>query len=496
VTGSNNLAVSHAFLYNGVMHDLGTLGGTKSDALGINQKEQVVGVSYISGDSDYHAFLWTALSEMVDLNTLIDPAAGWVLTDATAINDVGQIVGQGYAGGQTRAFLLTPVPEPASWLLLTVAAAGLFALRAASRRAARLRIGLTPMRLRVTIRADARGPLATPGAAIGWLMPYFVAVFCASPSILRADVFDMPAGETSLQFVTVGDVGNAADATGYGAVNYPYQIAKYDVTNAQYAQFLNAKDPAGTNTLGLYNSGKFSGLPTLSGIAFIAANSPGNKYASLAGQENQPVTYVGWFDAIRFVNWLSNGQGNGDTETGSYTLGPLGPGAIPTNPGIARNSGATLYLPSENEWYKSAYYNSATSSYFLYPTSSNVAPAAAIPPGAVNSANYSNVVPHLTDVGAYVSSAGPYGTFDQGGDAFQWTETPAIGRVARGGSFQSIDVSRLASTTRPSNSETRELNDVGFRVAAAVPEPSTLVLFAIGLILVGTSRRVDGRTRH
>jgi probable HAF family extracellular repeat protein len=140
VTGSNNLTVFHAFLYDGVLHDLGTLGGTKSDALGINQKDQVVGFSYISGDSVTHAFLCTALSEMVDLNTLIDPAAGWVLTDAYAINDVGQIVGQGYAGGQTRAFLLTPVPEPSTFALAALGAAALYLARrvGAQRKAPRL----------------------------------------------------------------------------------------------------------------------------------------------------------------------------------------------------------------------------------------------------------------------------------------------------------------------------------------------------------------------
>ena len=88
------------------------------------------------------------------------------------------------------------------------------------------------------------------------------------------------------------------------------------------------------------------------------------------------MNYVTWYDAIRFANWLHNGQGSGDTETGAYTL--LG-NATPTpsnGPSITRNPGATWFLPSENEWYKAAYHNPAANSYSLYPTSSHTVPTA------------------------------------------------------------------------------------------------------------------------
>ena len=68
---------------------------------------------------------------------------------------------------------------------------------------------------------------------------------------LDADVFHMPAVETSLQFVTVGDPGNAPDTTGWGAVPYTYRIGQFDVTSAQYAAFLNAV--AKTDVYGLYS---------------------------------------------------------------------------------------------------------------------------------------------------------------------------------------------------------------------------------------------------
>jgi hypothetical protein len=57
----------------------------------------------------------------MDLNDLIDPRFGWELIQAIGINDAGQIVGQGRIGGETHAFLMTPVPEGSSFALVVAA---------------------------------------------------------------------------------------------------------------------------------------------------------------------------------------------------------------------------------------------------------------------------------------------------------------------------------------------------------------------------------------
>ena len=124
----------HAFLYDGgTMQDLGTLSGDDSSvAQAINDRGQVVGYAYNStGSSAPHAFLYSGGS-MMDLNNLIVPGSGWTLEEATGINDSGQICGYGmsppvYGVVEEHAFLLTPTPEPSTFVLLGAGAIGLLA---------------------------------------------------------------------------------------------------------------------------------------------------------------------------------------------------------------------------------------------------------------------------------------------------------------------------------------------------------------------------------
>jgi formylglycine-generating enzyme required for sulfatase activity len=229
-----------------------------------------------------------------------------------------------------------------------------------------------------------------------------------------------------MDWVTVGNAGNAADPlTGYGAVGYEYKIGKYEVTNAQYVAFLNAK--GASNSGAIYNS-------SMTSTGITQTGSSGNfSYSVTSGFENKPVVYVSWFDAARFANWMMNGQGSNDMETGAYTLNGATSGII------TANIGAQVYLPTEDEWYKAAYYSAANTSYSLYPNGQNTITTA--------DANYGNVVGSTTDVGSYSGDGSSYGTFDQGGNVWEWNDAVISGssRGLRGGSFSSGEASLRAS---------------------------------------------------
>ena len=118
-------------------------------------------------------------------------------------------------------------------------------------------------------------------------------------------------------------------------------------------------------------------------------------YTVKPGQENQPVACVTWYNAIRFANWLTNGQGSGDTESGAYKVTGRAPDWTVAVPDTAQRAAWAAagkrhwILPSEDEWYKTAYYRGggADAGYWTIPTQSNMGPHADRPPGGSNSAN-------------------------------------------------------------------------------------------------------------
>ncbi len=281
-----------------------------------------------------------------------------------------------------------------------------------------------------------------------------------------------------MDLVLVADAGNDPDQStvvNAGSVGYDYYIGKCEVTNSQYAEFLNAvaaDDPAE-----LWDAGMQGGHIQRSGSAGSFS------YAPVAGNENKPVAFVDWEDALRFCNWNHNArptgtQGAYTTETGAYNL--LGPEPH------ERESGAMYFLPDEDEWHKAAYYKGGglSAGYFDYATQSDTAPTDEAPAGGTNSANCNNAVGETTEVGAYTASLSAYGTCDQNGSVREWTET-AYGEdshIVRGGSFNDAPWGKMrleAETREFVDNDTHAIN-LGFRVGSTIPEPAAMTLLVVG----------------
>ena len=295
-------------------------------------------------------------------------------------------------------------------------------------------------------------------------------------------------GVVTMEMVTVGNAGNAADTMGdpnpAGAVAYEYKIGKYEVTNAQYAAFLNAV--AATDANNLYNTSMGSNVRggiTRSGV------SPNFTYAVKANMGDKPVNYVSWYDGLRFCNWLHNGQPKGlqdgsTTEGGAYTLTgatSIGAGTDATHGANGRNAGARFWLPGEDEWYKAAYHEPGASGngYWLYPTRSDGAPTVAtadifgnINNDAANIANYLRGADwngqdgNVTTVGSGGSgSTSYYGAFDKGGNVWEWNEQALYGSRGLRGRTWSNHTFLLQRSFRHFDNPTFENNFGGFRVA-------------------------------
>jgi T5SS/PEP-CTERM-associated repeat protein len=340
------------------------------------------------------------------------------------------------------------------------------------------------------------------------------AMVVLATSSVQADVFNMGGtrnpmagtwtGLASLEFVTVGDPGNATDTRNpyipVGKVDYIYSIGRCEVTAGQYCAFLNAV--AATDTYRLYNTWMANGTATNFGNIGCGIVRNGNSgsyvYSVISGCENRPVDLVSWGDAARFCNWLQNGQpvgseGAGTTETGAYTLNGDTSSLLES-----RNTGAKYFIPSDDEWHKAAYYDPnkpGGAGYWDYATKSDTAPTNVLSATGTNNANYRDNhgtgnggftigSPNwLTDVDAFAGSLSPYGTLDQAGNVTEWTEriTSSMGyryRLLRGAGFSDDDL--LHANTDSLTESSHESFGIGFRIASSiVPEPSTLALLSI-----------------
>ena len=305
-----------------------------------------------------------------------------------------------------------------------------------------------------------------------------------APSQAGTITFGSGGNTFNMEFVTIGNPGNAADTDANaqplnaGAVGYSYDIGKFEVSEDMIEKY-NA------------NFGTANSLA-------ITKDARGTA---------KPATSVSWNEAARFVNWLNTSTGN--QAAYKFTSSGVNDNIALWAPGDAgydvnnkyRNSLAKYFLPSYNEWYKAAYYDPNTSAYYDYATGSDSAPTA-VASGTGTGANGNNEAVYFFQSGpADVTQAGglsPYGVMGLGGNASEWEESSGdlanssgpSNRGYRGGNWFLGSYDLSSSSRYSGNGPSNEGYNIGFRVASlsssappAVPEPSMMVigtLFGLG----------------
>lgn len=254
----------------------------------------------------------------------------------------------------------------------------------------------------------------------------------------------------------IGDTDPDANRNGYGAVNYNYKISQHEISFSQFA-------PSGVG----------------SGNENFWVGSIGS---------NAPAVRVGWYEAARYANWLTSG----DENVGAYTINGSGEvTGVMTRQEILVTGDLYFVLPTENEWYRAAYYQG--SGYSLYANGTGSIPSQGV------EANYSSSQPWVVSDGALESNNQ---TYNMMGNVYEWTESlfdggaisngaPVTGNIAlRGGSY-AVDGANLAADSRISFGAGSSSSAVGIRIVA-IPEPGTISLMGlstVGLFVTRTVRR-------
>ena len=309
-----------------------------------------------------------------------------------------------------------------------------------------------------------------------------LALFNLFNDVAKADIFGSDSNVFEIPCVTIDSPGNDPETSinpetglldSFGAVDYIYRIGQFEVTEGA-VRAANAQSE-------------------LDG-------SPLNITLDDRDDDNTPATSLNWFEAARFVNYLNTSSGSAPAykfdDSGNFELHEEGDsGFNPDN--RFRNSQARYFLPSVDEWYKAAYYDPVTETYFDYPTASDEQPipiASGTAPGTSVFSGNNVLLPNPAPV-TLAGGASPFGTIGQGGNVAEWEETTSnilnnlvsAPRGVRGADFFDKFPTDSLSNRRNITNPALETFLTGFRVAsiASVPEPSSLLLGAMaGAVLL------------
>jgi hypothetical protein len=276
-----------------------------------------------------------------------------------------------------------------------------------------------------------------------------------------------------MDFVTIGNPGNAADTTGYpnpvGSVAYNYNLGKYEVSRGM----ITKANSAGSLGITMHDMDDWDWpLPGGNGV-------------------KRPATGLTWNEAAKFVNWLNTNQGFQAAYkfdgSGNFQLWSSTDAGYNAN-NMFRNSLAKYVIASRDEWYKAAY-SSPDGTWYNFANGRNSSPEWVTSGTADNTAVYKGRYIGFRSP-ADVDQAGglsPWGTMAQDGNVYEWQETAADGinntagekREVRGGWAYNDNVQGV-NDYYGWEGTTWEAVWSGLRVAS-VPEPSAFSLLAVGL---------------
>lgn len=338
---------------------------------------------------------------------------------------------------------------------------------------------------------------------------------------------------SGIDFVTIGNPGNAPwmgngtpddQAIGHGTVDYSYKIGRFEVTTAQWCEFINcALDRPANDRI------PYVFAPTTWGAQAVTPQNTGaQRYAVPAGREMFAAGGVDWRTCAILCNWLSNGKRTDRAAfaNGAYdvsTFGYRGASSIFTDQ-LAHNPGAQYYIPSWNEALKATYYDpnrygDGQPGWWTWANKKEVPPAYGPPGvhvnirgpvvgpdpngplaeanGAWNATYFPGYSPFSVPLGAYPASLSPWGLLDTAGGTSEWTEDAILtsgiwptGRVAEGSPWQFVGDAAADFVGYPVGGlPTASTLNFGFRIASVIPAPSSCIMLGVAGTIMARSRR-------
>jgi formylglycine-generating enzyme required for sulfatase activity len=325
---------------------------------------------------------------------------------------------------------------------------------------------------------------------------------------------------SGIDFVTITSPGNAAwggngtlgdSAVGRGSVGYEYRIGRMEVTSAQWAEFYSAAFNRPVN-----DRIPHVGLPEFWGASAAAGTVPGGvRFTTNAATANLPAGGVSWRTAAIYCNWLHNGKSTDRSAflSGAYDVSTFSYFGNIFQDQAAHSPGARYYIPTWDEWLKAVHYDpnktnadGSVGGWWSWANSSEQPPVYGPPGVSVNGQpttsgglwdedSFPGYSPFAVPLGSYPQATSPWGLLDTSGGTSEWTES--INTIGGGVRSRVLDGSAWVSSEPVSDRifgrggdfpNFRDF-DYGFRIAAAVPGPTSGVCMVIGGVLLGPRRR-------